>query len=186
MTLDYQATDKIDLSGSGGIEFRQGGSSANSTFGSNDSGSGDSYSPVFSAALTYKPAESNQLSLFGYESVQTSNGNSDQNVTNTGFGFSASQRIVHRFYLGFTFYYSHSEYTDNTTSTTVTGGGVKSTTAGFVGSTQDNYVYRPSFSFQPTAWSNVGLYYQYLQNAGTGTAVGYHDNQVGASVSFQF
>ena len=186
IALTYIATDKITLSGHVGADLRQAGTD------SQGGGGGTTISPNFNIGVGYDPFDSTKLSLYGYESVQASSGNTAQTVQNTGVGFSASQRILHRFFLGFTFSYTHSQYnnTGGTGEVLVSTPGSPGTnfvaTAETSGSTQDNIVYRPSFTFSPTLWSSVGLYYQYLDNEVTGSGVGYHDNQAGVSASIQF
>jgi len=55
-----------------------------------------------------------------------------------------------------------------------------------VAGSQDNLVYRPSLSFDPTAWTSVAIYYQYLDNESDTPGATYYDNQVGISFSAQF
>jgi hypothetical protein len=174
--VSYQPTEKITVFGQGGVEFRQ-----------YDMGGGDSTNPIFSAGIGYTPFESTQLSVSAYESESPSSANGEESVTNTGFGFSATQRILQRFYLGFDFSYSHADYKSNGSGATSFSG---TTTPGEVfigpGGSQDNYVYRPSLSFSPTEWTSVALYYQYRDNETSLQGQGYHDNQFGLSLSAQF
>ena len=168
--VNYQPTEKITVFGQGGVEFRQ-----------YDMGGGDTTNPIFSAGAGYTPFESTQFSISAYESVAPSSANGQESVTSTGFSFSATQRIVQRFFLAFNFSYSHSDYKDNGTGTTPTGNI-------FIGSggSQDNYVYRPSLTFAPTEWTSVSLYYQYHDNETSVQGLGYYDNQFGLSLSAQF
>jgi len=174
LQLNYQATEKITLFGQGGVEFRQ-----------YDHG-GDTTNPVFSAGIAYAPFDSTRLSLNAYQTVQSSTADSQQTSVNTGVGFTATQRIVQRFYLGFSFNYSHSEYQTDTGSAVQVSGTTPAGTPATFGSTQDNLVYRPSLSYAPSEWTSVAIYYQYLDNESNGPGGGYHDNQMGLSVSAQF
>ncbi len=187
ITWNYLATDKITFSGNAGAEIRQ-PNSDNSASGGQSNGS--NVSPVFSAGIGYNPFDSTKLSLSGYQNVQASSGSGSQTVTNLGVGFSATQRVLHRFYLGFSYFYSHSEYQASSGSSTAPLTGTANTNFATPiqtnGSHQDNFVYRPSISFSPTLWSSVGLYYQYQDNESTTAGAGYHDNQMGVSVSAQF
>jgi hypothetical protein len=186
ITWNYQATDKIAFSGNGGAEIRQ-ANSDNSDLGGQSSGS--TVSPVFSAGIGYNPFDSTKLSISGYQSLQASSGNASQTVTNLGVGFSATQRVLHRFYFGFSYFYSHSDYKASSGGNAPVTGTPGTNFAPIVqanGSTQDNFIYRPSISFSPTLWSSVGLYYQYQDNESTTAGAGYHDNQMGVSVSAQF
>ena len=180
VTMTYRITEKIGLSGSGGAEFRQQGNSNNS--GGDNGGDGTSTSPVFNVGLGYSPFDSTQMGIFAYENIQASSGDSSQNVTNTGVGFSLNQRIKQRFFFGFTFFYSHSEYSNESGAAAPSGAAAQTP----AGNQQDNFVYRPSLSFSPTVWSSIALYYQYQDNEANGTSVGYHDNQMGVSISAQF
>ena len=187
----YLATDKISFSGNAGAEIRQ-PNSDNGAFGGQSSGS--TVNPVFSAGIGYNPFDSTRLSLSGYENQQASSGSGSQTVTNLGVGFSATQRFLHRFYFGFSYFYAHSEYQSSSGSTTapVTAPVTGPPGTNFVipvqvnGAKQDNFVYRPSISYSPTLWSSIGLYYQYQDNQNTTPGAGYHDNQMGVSVSAQF
>jgi hypothetical protein len=176
----YQATDKISMSGSGGVEIRQ--SKGGQGLTANNDGSETSTDPVFGLGVSYAPFDSTSLSLSGYQAIQASSGALSENVTNTGIGFSVSQRFFHRIYTGFTFTYQHSEYRTNLGGQVPTGAAAVTAT----GSSQDNYVYRPSIGFAPTLWSSLTLYYQYQENESDGTVAGYHDNQLGLSFSAEF
>ena len=172
--VNYQATQKISLFGQGGVEFRQGNQGNQGGSSDQDNQSNDTTNPIFSAGIGYAPFDSTTLSLTGFQNVQPSSADSNQTVVNTGVGFSATQRFLQRFYLGFTVSYSHAEYsgTEGTNQSS--------------GTSQDNIVYRPSLSYAPTAWTSLALYYQYLDNKSNGLNGSYYDNQMGLSVSAQF
>jgi hypothetical protein len=173
--LTYQPTEKIRLFAQGGAEFRQG------VQGNQGGQSGDETNPVFSAGVGYTPFDSTKFAVNAYQGVHPSSAISTQTVVSRGVGFSATQRFVQRFYLNFSFNYSHSDYQSGTGGTASSGG--ISTTAG---SSQDNLVYRPSLSFAPSAWTSVAIYYQYLENESNTPGGTYHDNQMGIAVSAQF
>jgi hypothetical protein len=174
----YQPTEKITVVGQAGVEFRQ-----------YDSG-GDSVNPLFSAGVTYRPFDSTTLTLNGNQTVAPSTADSDQTSVSTGVGFTVSQRIIQRVFLGFSFSYDHSEYKnengDNVQSGTVipVGGATNQTVT--LGSTQDNLAYRPSITYIPSDWLTAALYYQYRDNSSNSPTGGYHDNQFGVSMSAQF
>ncbi|MCE0522898.1 MAG: outer membrane beta-barrel protein [Methylacidiphilales bacterium] len=170
--LSYQPTEKISLFAQAGAEFRQGNENGQS--GPN-APSGDTTNPIFSAGVGYTPFDSTTLSVSASQSVYASSANSTQTVVNTGVGFSATQRFFQRFYLNFSFSYSHNDYQNG-------NGGMTTTT----GSSQDTLSYRPSLTFAPNAWSSVALYYQYLNNTSNSPGGSYYDNQMGVSVSAQF
>jgi len=161
--FNYQPTEKFSLFAQGGAEFLQ-----------YDQG-GDTVDPIFSAGVGYTPFDSTTLSVNASQSTHSSAADSTQTVLSTGVGFSATQRLLQRFYLNFSFDYSHN---DNQSD----ADGISTTTGG----SQDTLVYRPSLSFTPTAWTTVAIYYQYLDNESSTPGGAYHDNQMGISASAQF
>ena len=177
LQLNYLPTEKISLFAQGGMEFRQydqGGSKSN---------------PVFSGGVGYTPFDSTSLALSGFQTVHSSSADANQTAVSTGVGFTASQRIVQRFFLGFSFNYEHDEYQADSGTTTVQSTGTTTTTISApstANSSQDSLVYRPSFTFAPSAWTSVALYYQYRDNQSDVQGASYHDNQMGIVVSAQF
>jgi hypothetical protein len=171
--LNYQVTEKISLAGQGGFEFRQ-----------YDAG-GDNTNPVFGAVVAYTPFDATNLSVNVNQNVQASSADSQQTSVNTDVGFNATQRFVQKFYLGFSFDYSHTEYQDASGNPVQSNGNSNSSSSSF-GSTQDNLVYRPSLSYIPSQWLSVAVYYQYRDNESQGSGGGFHDNQLGLTVSAQF
>lgn len=168
--LNYQPTVKIGLYGQGGVEFRQ------------YDGGGSETNPIFSAGVNYTPFDSTSLNLNGFQNVQPSSADSQQTVVNEGVGASITQRFFQRFFLGFAFNYQHSDYTTDSGGSSAQAAAANQA----FGNKQDNYVYRPSLTFSPTEWTSVAVYYQYRDNASDSTTGGYHDNQLGISVSAQF
>jgi hypothetical protein len=172
LNLSYVPTEKINLAAQAGVEFRQ-----------FDQGGGDKTNPIFSASIGYTPFDSTSFSLNAFQNVRTSDADSEQEVVSTGVGFSANQRFLHRFFLGFSATYQHAEYS-------ASGAGNQSGTdqnaAGTSGTNQDNIIYRPSISFNPSTWTSVALYYQYTDNRVDVAGESYHDNQAGISISAQF
>jgi hypothetical protein len=175
--VNYQPTEKISLFAQGGVQLTQ--------YGQNNQvlqngASGDSTDPIFSVGIGYNPFDSTSLSLNASQSVHSSDAESQQTVMDTSVGVSATQRFLQRFYFNFSFDYTHS---DNQFDS---GGAVLTSGASTVAGSQDTLVYRPSLTFAPTAWTSIGLYYQYLDNESNTPGASYYDNQVGISVSAQF
>jgi hypothetical protein len=179
----YLPTQKISLVGQAGVEFRQ------------YTGGGSTTNPLFSAGATYTPFDSTIITVNGSQTVSPSTADSNQTSVNSSAGITASQRIAQRFFLGFSFSYSHSEY-QNENGTTVQPGTVVPVNGTspnnnrnqpiVLGSTQDNLVYRPSLTYVPAEWFTAALYYQYRDNISNSPQGGYHDNQFGLSISAQF
>jgi hypothetical protein len=175
--VNYQPTEKIGLFAQGGLQFTQYDQDNQTGQGGQ---SGDTTDPIFSVGVGYTPFDSTSLSLNASQSLHSSNAESQQTVVSTGVGFSATQRFLQRFYFNFSFNYTHNDNQFGSGGTASTSG------VSSVAGSQDNLVYRPSFSFAPTAWTSVAIYYQYLDNESNTPGASYHDNQMGISVSAQF
>jgi hypothetical protein len=173
--LNYAPTEKIGLFAQGGAEFRQ-----------YEMGGGDKVNPVFAVGIGYTPFDSTTLSISANQSVHTSTApigqaNGGQSVVTTGVGATVTQRIVQRIFVGFSFNYSHED--DQQLSGSA---GQFSSTSASGNAGEDNFSYRPTINWAPTAWSSVSLYYQYLANESNLPGQSYNDNQVGLTVSAQF
>jgi Putative beta-barrel porin 2 len=168
--VNYQPTEKLGIYGQGGIEFRQ-----------YDHGPSVD-NPIFSAGLNYAPIESMSINLSGSQTVSPSTAESSETSMGESFGASITQRFFQKYFLGFAFDYQHAEYSTNSDTLTPQE---ESAVATF-GSRQDSFSYRPSLTFNPTEWTSVSLYYQYRSNETDSKMGGYHDNQLGISVSAQF
>ncbi len=185
MGINYLPTAKINLYAQGGAEFRQ--YDSGSTNGQPIS-SASVVNPIFSAGSVYTPFDSTSLSFNAFQSVHSSNVDAGQTNVDTGVGISATQRFLQRFYLNFTFNYTHESGQSNTgapppTNVVVPAGSPPPLLGN---GSEDNFVYRPSLSFAPTAWSSIAIYYSYLENESNTPGTGYHDNQLGISISAQF
>jgi hypothetical protein len=180
--LAYQPTEKINFFAQGGVEFRQGGGQNNNQFGQGNNQNGDTVNPIFSAGVGYAPFDSTSLTATAYQSVHSSVADSSQTVS-TGVGLNASQRFFQRFFLNLSFTYSHNDDQSGTGGISTTAINTGGTTAG---TSQDTFAYRPSLSFNPTLWTSVAVYYQYLDNQSNSIGANYHDNQLGISASVQF
>ena len=172
MGVNYQPTEKISMNAQAGAEFRQG---IQNDFAGQGGQTGQETNPIFGAEIGYTPFDSTAISLSAAQGVHTSAADNQQTVVTTSVGVSATQRFFQRLFFNFTFGYTHS---DNQSGT--------GNNAAFADSSQDVLSYRPSFAIAPTAWSSVAIYYQYLDNRSNIASEGYHDNQVGLSVSAQF
>jgi len=170
MGLNYQPTPKIGLYGQAGMEFIQ------------YNGGGSQSDPIYSVGINYTPFDSTSLNVNGFQNVQPSSADSQQTSVSEGVGVSITQRFFQRFFLGFAFNYEDSEYSTNSSASTA-----QATAADQAfGTKQENFVYRPSLTYAPTEWTSLALYYQYRANESDSTTGGYHDNQLGVSVSAQF
>ncbi len=99
-TVTYQATGKVSLNASVGIEFRQ--------FG--DSSGGSYISPVFDLSASYQPFDGTTVSLNGSLRTQNSAVLAGQDYSLTDITLNIRQRLLRRFYVGLTTGYQHSNY----------------------------------------------------------------------------
>ena len=119
--LNYEVSDKLDMTASGGIEFRE---------FSGSSSAGTQIKPVYELELNYQPFDGTTLALRGSLRTENSAVLGGQDYYHTSIGISARQRLLQRIYLALAFGYEHSNYF--------------STVNGMDASREDNY-----FFFQP-------------------------------------
>src|SRR4029077_15773580 len=102
---NYLVSGKISLSISGGLEFRQ--------FG----GSGDSVSPVYEIAGTYRPFENTIITIAGSRRTDSSASLAGQDYSETTISLTFSQRLFSRANFSLGVGYTNSEYLSATTGT---------------------------------------------------------------------
>ncbi len=177
LNVNFEPTEKIGIYGQGGVEWRQYGG-----------GGKDQMNPVFSAGVNYAPTDAATLSLSGYQDIEPTSDNSSQTDVNTGVSFSGSERLFQKLLVGFSFVYAHTEYQADSGTNAPARTGV--TTGPFAvnanGTSQDNFIYRPSLTYIVNQWSTVALYYQYQGNTSSQPGSSYYGNSLGFSVSAQF
>jgi hypothetical protein len=160
--LGYNATAKISLSASGGVEFRQ--------FGSN---SGTNVSPVYELAASYQPFDGTSLSLSGSRHTVNSASLAGQDFADTTINLSLTQRLVQRFYFGFAVGYTNTNYF--------------STVSGVSATRNDNFYYiDPSVDFNVTRFWTFGAYYVHRQDSSSFSLSSFTDNQVGLRTKLTF
>jgi hypothetical protein len=167
LRVQYQATGKIALNASAGVEVRQFDNSAGD--GSRD----DHLSGVYEIGATYQPFDGTVITLRGSSRVLNSANvaNADFLATNVLLG--VRQRLLQRVYLGFTAGYEHAHY-----FTTVPGVGL---------SRDDNYyLIEPAVDVMVTRWFTVGAYYLYRTNDSPIARFDYYENQFGMRASFTY
>jgi hypothetical protein len=160
--LNYSATAKITLSASGGVEFRQFGSS-----------SGSNVSPVYELAASYQPFDGTTLSLTGSRHTMNSASLAGQDYAETNINFSVTQRFMQRFYFGFAAGYTNSNYF--------------STISGVSDTRNDNFYYiDPSVDFNITRFWTFGAYYVHREDSSSFPFFSFKDNQVGLRTKLTF
>jgi hypothetical protein len=158
---NYLVSGKISLSISGGLEFRQ--------FG----GSGDSVSPVYEIAGTYRPFENMIITIAGRRRTQSSASLAGQDYSETSINLTLSQRLFSRVNVGLGFGYTNSEYLNAST--------------GQSAARNDNYFYiEPAIDLDVTRYWSIGVYYLYRQDSSTLALFSFYDNQFGVRTSLTF
>lgn len=102
LQVSYQATGKISLNATVGVEFRQ------------FSGVRSDYvTPVFTLSGVYQPFDGTTVTLAGFRRIQPSSSLVGQNFTSTGFTLSFRQRFYQRLYLTGSGTFENSYYSAN-------------------------------------------------------------------------
>jgi hypothetical protein len=156
LRVSYQATGKISLNFSGGVEFRQ--------FENNSRG--EYVSPVFELGATYQLSDSTSMSLTGSRRTFNSGVLAGQDFAGTTIAASLRQRLAQRFYFAVSGGYQNSDYF--------------STVSGVMANRRDNYYFiEPSLDFPITRFWTVGGYYLHRKNDSSFQSFSFDDNQVG-------
>jgi len=158
---NYIVSGKISLTISGGIEFRQ--------FG----GGGDSVSPVFEIAGSYRPFENMIITIAGNRRTTSSASLAGQDYSETTISLTFSQRLFSRVNFSLGIGYTNSEYLSATTGTST--------------ARSDDYFYiEPSIDLDITRYWSIGVYYLYRQDSSTLALFSFYDNQFGVRTSLTF
>ena len=160
----YQATGKISLEGSVGVEFRQfSGDARGSVY----------ISPVYEISASYQPFDGTTISLSGNRRTENSAVFAGQDYASTNISLNARQRFFQRLYLSFSIGYQNLSYF----STIDTGNA----------SRDDDYVYlQPALDLTLTRYWTLGAYYLHRENETSAAAFGFDDNQYGLRTSLTF
>lgn len=154
--LSYQATGKVTLNASGGVEFRQ----------FENSSRGDYISPVFEIVAAYQPFDGTNLSLNVNRRTLNSAVFAGQDFASTIFSVGGRQRMLQRVYLGLNLGYENSDYF--------------STVSGVNANRTDNYYFvEPAVDVIITRFWTIGAYYLHRQNESSLDSFSFFNNQVG-------
>ena len=163
LRASYQATGKISLNFSGGVEFRQ--------FENNSRG--QYISPVFELSASYQPFDATSFSLSGSRRTFNSGVLAGQDFAGTTITVGFRQRLLQRFYVGVSGGYQNSDYF--------------STVNGVAANRQDNYYFiEPSLDFSITRFWTIGGYYLHRQNDSSFQFFKFDDNQFGFRTGLVF
>lgn len=163
LRLNYQVTGKLNLSATGGVEFRQFEGQAR----------GGYTSPVYEIGATYQPFESTTVTLSGSRRTQNSAVFLAQDFAATSITAGITQRLFQRVYVGVNAGYENSNYFG--------------TISGISAPRRDNYFFvQPAVDVTVTRFMTVGAYYLHRQNNSAIGSFGFYDNQVGLRTSLTF
>lgn len=160
--ISYQATGKLGLSASAGVEVRQ-----------FDDHRGDYVSPVFQLGALYRPFDGTTVTLTAGRRILNSGFFENQDFATTYVVGRIQQRLLRRVYLGLAVGYENSDYFGTTT-------GVNATRE------DDYYFIEPSIDVLITRWLSVGAYYLHRQDCSNIDFFSFYDNQVGVRATFRF
>jgi hypothetical protein len=157
----YTPTAKLSFNATAGVEFRQ------------TQGTGrQQVNPTFSLGLDYDPFDGTDLNLSAYRAYAYSAKYFGDDYLTTGVSGSLTQRFFQKFYATLTASYENADYEDNL--------GGQSSGLGY-----NYFSVRPELSFRPTAWCQLGIYYQYRRNVSS-TVDAFTDNQAGFQSRFTY
>jgi hypothetical protein len=157
---NYIVSGKISLSISGGIEFRQ-------------FGGGDSVSPVYEIAGSYRPFENTIINIAGSRHTVSSASLAGQDYSETSISLTFSQRLVSRVNFSFGIGYTNSNYLSASTGDST--------------ARSDDYFYiEPAVDLSVTRYWSIGFYYLYRQDSSTFALFSFYDNQFGLRSSLIF
>jgi hypothetical protein len=161
--LSYQATGKVSLNASGGVEFRQFENSSRGTY----------ISPVFEINGTYQPFVATSFSLALSRHTLNSAVLAGQDFASTTVYVTARQRAFQRIYLSLNVGYQNSDYF--------------STVSGISANRSDDYyVVMPGLDVMVTRYWSVGAYYLHRQDDSSIEFFSFDNNQVGVRTVLTF
>ena len=160
--LTYQASGKISLNFSAGVEFRQFQNNSRGTY----------VSPVFELTANYELSDATKIALAGTRRTYNS-ALGGQDFAETNISASLRQRFLQRFYLAVTGGYANSDYF-NTISTVLAN------------RTDNYYFIEPAIDFSITRFWTFGAYYLHRRNDSSAQSFGFDDNQVGIRTALVF
>jgi hypothetical protein len=162
LRLLYDATAKLNIYASAGVEFRQ-----------FDGDRGGYTSPVFEVGATYHPFSGTMFTLAAGRRIYNSGYLADQDFGGTYIVGRFQQRLLHRLYLGLTAGYENDNYisTDNNVSAT---------------RDDDYWFIEPSLDVLITRWLSAGVYYLHREDSSSDDFFSFTDNQVGVRATVRF
>jgi hypothetical protein len=161
--LSYEATGKLALRATGGLEFNEYSSG----------GEPIRLLPVFSLGADYNFLANTVLGVTAYRNIESSPSLAQQDYISTGFEGTLRQGIGRRFALLLSGGYENDTYVPN----------VRTVRSDRV----DNYVFfRPALSYDFLKYLTATVFYEHRSNASTLEVDSWYDNRVGVEISASF
>jgi hypothetical protein len=161
--VSYNATAKVSLNASGGIEFRQFENNSRGTY----------VSPVYDLAASYQPFDGTSITLSGSRHTANSASLAGQNYASTTISLALKQRFMRRFSLSLATGFENSSYF--------------STVQGVNATRDDNYYYiEPSVDCTITRFWTAGAYYLHRENSSSFDFFSFYNNQFGVRTTLTF
>jgi hypothetical protein len=160
--LNYQATAKLGVYASAGVEFRQ------------FEGNRSTYdTPVFEVGVVHHPFEGTTITLAAGRRIYNSGFLPNQDFADTYVVGRLQQRLFHRLYFGLGAGYENSDYfatTDNISAPR----------------NDDYWFIEPSLDVLITRWLSAGVYYLHREDSSNVSFFSFDDNQVGVRATARF
>jgi Putative beta-barrel porin 2 len=160
--LNYEATAKLGLYASAGVEFRQ-----------FDGDRGTYTTPVFEIGASYHPFSGSTLTLAAGRRIYSSGYLPGQDFGSTYVVGRFQQRLFRRVYLGLAAGYENSDYFATTDSVSATRN-------------DDYWFIEPSVDVLITRWLSAGVYYLHREDSSNIDFSSFYDNQVGVRATVRF
>ena len=161
--LNYEATVKLNLYASAGVEFVQ----------FDDAGRGTYTTPVFELGATYNPFPGTYLTLAAGRRIYSSGYMPGQDFGGTYVVGRFQQRLFRRLYLGLGVGYENSDYFAAANDVNATRN-------------DDYWFIEPSVDVLITRWLSAGVYYLHREDNSSIDSVSFYDNQVGVRATVRF
>jgi hypothetical protein len=158
----YEATQKLHIKFSGGMEFRE-----------FVGGQPSKVSPVFRLGVEYTPFDGTFLSLAAYRNIVASTAFAGQDLTATGFEIVAQQRLFQKFIAGISVGYENDNYFGTTVDT--------------LSKRVDDYLFlRPKISYTFIEWLSASVFYEFRQTQSSLPGSSFYDNRFGMELATRF
>jgi len=163
LRANFNPGEKLSLSGSVGLEFRQFQGDVHGSY----------ISPVFDLNATYKPFDGTSMSLEGSRRTQNSAVVAGGDYTNTNIHFAVQQRFLQRIFVSLSAGYENAAYF--------------SALNGMDLNRNDDYYYlQVAIDLNITRYWDIGLYYLRRADSSSAQAFSFSDDQFGVRTSLMF